>query len=93
MHSNESERPKYDAFRVAISEATYLSKAEKEEYLQGASILFDLGWPANFDALMARRAIAGVVPRYEGFHSFLEYQYKWAQENMAASLEREKNRK
>jgi hypothetical protein len=66
-----------------------MSAEEKEEYREGASILFDLGWPSNhFNYPMIIRAIAGLVPKYEGLHTFLEYQVRWAREDLEAKMRR-----
>jgi len=67
---------------------TYLSADEKQEFIKGATILLDSGWPPNFDYPMAQRAIAGLVPKYEGWPTFFAYKTKWAEEDNAADLKR-----
>jgi hypothetical protein len=74
---------------ATLSEVTYLSEDEKAEWIEGAKILLNLGWPSNhFNHPMIQRAIAGVVPKHEGPRSFFEYQMKWAKEDNAAGLKR-----
>jgi hypothetical protein len=65
-----------------------MSAEEKAEYIEGATILLDLGWPPNFDYPMTRRAIAGLVPEYEGWPTFFAYKAQWAREDNAASRKR-----
>lgn len=75
-----------ERFAEALSGVTYMSNDEKATYLEGATILLGLGWPLNFDYRMATRAIAGLVPKYEGLQSFFEYQAKWAKEDNDAAI-------
>jgi hypothetical protein len=80
-----------ERLKHALADATFLTDDEKAEYIEGAAILLDLGWPLNFDYRMAQRAIAGLVPKYEGFHSFLAYQAHWAREDQAAALKQRRS--
>jgi hypothetical protein len=51
---------------------------EKTTQLKGAAILLDLDWPSNYiDAPMCRRAVVGLIPRYEGYMSLLDYRKQW----------------
>jgi hypothetical protein len=59
------------------------SEQERKEMLEGGSILLDLGWPSNYivNTRICRRAIQGLVPRYEGFSSLADYEKRWWSED------------
>jgi hypothetical protein len=77
-----------ERLKKSLSNVTYMSEVEKAEYIKGATILLDLGWPPNFDYPMIQRAIAGLVPKYEGWPTFFAYKVQWAKEDNAAALKR-----
>jgi hypothetical protein len=67
------------------------SADERAILLRGASALLDLDWPSNYiDAPMCQRAVAGSVPRYEGYFSFLDYKKQWWAEDNKKDAERQR---
>jgi hypothetical protein len=59
------------------------SAQERKEMLEGGSILMDLDWPSNYivGLKICRRAIQGLVPRYEDYQSFRDYENRWRSED------------
>jgi len=57
------------------------SVEEREQILKGGSILLNLDWPSNyiFDRTICQRAILGLVPRYKGPSSRIDYEKRWSE--------------
>lgn len=50
----------------AFSNNDTLSQEEKDFFIRGTHIMFDLGWPVGpVDKTTCERAIAGLLPKYE----------------------------
>jgi hypothetical protein len=68
---------------ATLCDVLKVSEQERKEMLQGGSILLDLDWPSNYivGTKICRRAIQGLVPRYEGYSSLTDYEKRWWSED------------
>jgi hypothetical protein len=76
----------------AISANQTLSQEEKDFFIKGALIMFDLGWPVGpMNVTTCERAIAGLLPKYESYATLLEEQATQAKEELAKRLSLKKS--